>query len=304
MRLGQFGLGFSMIVASTICAIPARAQQASAASPREQLAHYVADLRKNPSDDALRERIIKLGLTLDPKPAVPDDAVIAAAKGKTIFTHAAKTGSKDDLKAAADAFAKASLLAPGVADYYFNQGAALEKVGQFDDAIRALNFYLMAAPNAADASEVRGRIEGIKYEKDSAAELSQQKAQAAQKSEQQFFLGLSGPWTRGGSSRFMLEVDVTSSSVKLASAAEFPEEYQGTISGREIEGTYTHTMDFHGQICGLGVVQLKGTFLGTISGDGQTISIEKSIPSQHGFVEVPSCRSLGEALKNETFQKQ
>ena len=140
--------------------------QAVPPSPREHLNQYVADLQKNPSDDALREKIIKLALTLDPKPAIPDEAVVAAAKAKTIFANAT---APDDMKAAAAAFSEASQRAPWVPDYYFNEGLALEKAGQFDDAIRALNFYLLAAPNSSDASDVRGRIEGIRYAKEKAA---------------------------------------------------------------------------------------------------------------------------------------
>jgi cytochrome c6 len=144
----------------------ANAQESAAPSSREQLSQYVAQLQKNPSDDDLRGKIIKLALTLDPKPAIPDDAAVAAAKGKTIFTNAS---SPDDLKAAAAAYADASNLAPWVPDYYYNEGLALEKAGQFDDAITALNVYLMAAPDASDTNDVRGRIEGIKYEKEKAA---------------------------------------------------------------------------------------------------------------------------------------
>lgn len=157
-------VGVVLIVVAAFCVTSAAAQAGQPQQgPRGQLAQYVAELRKSPSD-ALREKTIKLALTLDPKPAIPEDAVVAAAKGKTIFEHAAETGSKDDLKAAAGAFANASALAPWVPDYYFNQGSALEKGGQLDDAVRAFNFYLMAAPNAPDASDVRGRIQGILYD--------------------------------------------------------------------------------------------------------------------------------------------
>jgi ankyrin repeat protein len=127
---------------------------------------YCSDAQRNPDDSDLRQQIIKLALTLDPKPTVPDAAAVAAAKGKTIFTNAS---SPDDLKAAAAAYADASVLAPWVADYYYNEGLALETAKQYDDAIHVLNFYLIAAPSASDANDVRGRIEGIKYEKEKAA---------------------------------------------------------------------------------------------------------------------------------------
>lgn len=149
--------------ATSLC--PAQSDQ----SPREQLQQYVTQLQANPSDDALRTKIIQLALTLDPKPAVPDQAAIDAAKGKTIFASAT---TPDDMKAAAAAFAQASNEAPWVPDYYYNEGSALEKAKQYDNAIHALKFYLVAAPNASDANEVRGRIEAIKYQKEKATQQS------------------------------------------------------------------------------------------------------------------------------------
>jgi hypothetical protein len=52
---------------------PIQSAQSQSQSPREQLAGYVADLQKNPSDDALPEKVIKLALTLDTKPPVPPE---------------------------------------------------------------------------------------------------------------------------------------------------------------------------------------------------------------------------------------
>ena len=82
-------------------------------------------------------------------------------------------------------------------DYYFNEGAALEKANQYEDAVRALNFYLMAAPSATDAGEVRGRIEGIKFEQQKATQqqalASIQAREAAQRKATMF----AGRWYSG-----------------------------------------------------------------------------------------------------------
>lgn len=166
-----------MIVASAICAIPVRAQQASAASPREQLTQYVADLQKNPSDDALREKIIKLAVTLDPKPATPPEVDELAGRGKYILDHAT---SPADFSAAAEAFAKASLLAPWVPDYYFDQASMLEKSRRYQEAVKDYQFYLMTAPDAQDAKAVREKVGGLKYEIE-----QQEKADAAAQAQRQ-----------------------------------------------------------------------------------------------------------------------
>lgn len=176
------------------------AQQSQATtSPRERLQQYVTQLQASPSDDALRTKIIQLALSLDPRPAVPQDAAIDAAKGKTIFASAT---TPDDMKAAAAAFAQASNEAPWVPDYYYNEGLALEKAKQYDGAISALNFYLLAAPNAADAADVRGKIEGIRYDEQKLA--ADQQADMEHRAER--FVGRWGDNT----GRFVLEIRLNS----------------------------------------------------------------------------------------------
>ncbi len=189
-----------------LCTFYSVAQQPANLSPREQLQQYVTQLQASPSDDALRTKIIQLALTLDPKPAVPEEAAVADGKAKTIFSHAT---SPDDLKAAAAAFAQASLLAPWVPDYYFNEGAALEKAGQFDDAIRAFSFYLLAAPNASDAGEVKGKIEGIKFEEQKSAQQKAEQAARAQEIARENARKFAGRWHWLGSGRPFSDVALT-----------------------------------------------------------------------------------------------
>ena len=60
---------------------PCVAQVSDAKSPN-QLKHYIAELQKSPDDQALREKIIKLALTLNPKPEIPEAAERSNARGK------------------------------------------------------------------------------------------------------------------------------------------------------------------------------------------------------------------------------
>jgi hypothetical protein len=48
----------------------------------------VGDLQKNSGDDALREKIIKLALTLNPKPVTPDDAITHEGAAEYAFKNA------------------------------------------------------------------------------------------------------------------------------------------------------------------------------------------------------------------------
>ncbi len=178
-------------------AVAQHSARSSHVSLRAQLAQLVTQLQSDPSDDALREQIIQLALKLHPKPAVPAEAIEAAAKGKVIFDSITTPA---DAKAAATAYAQASLLAPWVPQFYYNQGVALEKAGQFDDAVHALNLYLTAAPNASDADAVRGRIDAIGYEKQKEAQATQRAAQQQMEAAQaKFAQEFGGKWCGTGS---------------------------------------------------------------------------------------------------------
>jgi tetratricopeptide (TPR) repeat protein len=153
--------------------------QINVSGSSDELQHLTTQLQQSPGDQALREKIIKLAFALTPKPAPPaavDEQVGAAAYA---FKNAT---SESDLVAAAQLYAKAALLAPWVPDYYFNEGVTLEKAKRFDAAIAAFNWYLVAAPNAQDAKDVRERIGGLKFASQKAAEALA--AQAAQQAEQ------------------------------------------------------------------------------------------------------------------------
>src|SRR6266567_7745754 len=96
----------------------------------------VADLQKTPGDDALREKIIKLVLTLNPKPALPDDAIAHEGAAEYAFKNAKANSDYSD---AAKEYEKALLAAPWVAADYFNCAVAHEKAGENKDAIRNFN---------------------------------------------------------------------------------------------------------------------------------------------------------------------
>lgn len=135
--------------------------QSPAPAPREQLQQYVTQLQANPSDDALRTKIIHLALTLDPKPADPPDIAETIGAAWYAFKNAKST---TDLQNSAELYAKAALEAPWRADFYFNEGVALEKAKRLGDALKAYQFYLLAAPNATDGEAVREDIGALKYQ--------------------------------------------------------------------------------------------------------------------------------------------
>ena len=86
---------------------------ADAQSPGEQLAQMVAQLQKAPTNNALRERIIKLAQEVRPTPAIPEEAERRMARGEAAFESAKDVSGYDN---ATREFQAAANAAP----WYFN----------------------------------------------------------------------------------------------------------------------------------------------------------------------------------------
>ena len=163
------------------------ANAAVADSPREQLKQMVDQLQKSPSDNALREKIIRLALELKPAPAVPDAAVEFEGRGQFAFSHAK---SSDDFIAAAREYEKAVAAAPWVSGYYSDLCTIYEKAGKFEDAKRNCEFSLIGLADAARITDIKRRIAGLKYgmeQNSSTAVVEQDK-----KNEEEFIKKLDG----------------------------------------------------------------------------------------------------------------
>ncbi len=147
-------------------------------NPQSLLKQYISDLQKNPSDYALREKIIRHVQTMRPKPAVPDEALKYMDRGL-----AAIEGGKgeEDFRAASVEFTKAASLAPWLGDAYRNLAIAQDKSGQFDAALKNLRLYLLTSPSHADEAWAKSLINKVEYRKEKAAGASKQQATAEKK---------------------------------------------------------------------------------------------------------------------------
>ena len=143
-------------------AVPARAQTAN---PQDTLNQYLADLQKNPGDNALRGKIIALVQTMNPAPAIPEDAERHMVRGQAAFKAATNESS---FKEAIAEFKQASLIAPWLGNIYYNLGLVQDKAGEYSDAIASLNLYLLASPGASDAKSVKNLIYEVEYRRDKA----------------------------------------------------------------------------------------------------------------------------------------
>lgn len=151
----------------------ALAPHASAANTRASLAALTAALRTNPSDAALREKVIKLAATLAPAPAIPEQARRAMVKG-AVFQKEAK--DDDGYAKVEAAYRRATDLAPWWADAYYNLSIAQELRKDYLGAQSSLRFFLLAAP-PSEARDGQDRL----YRMEAKAELASDAAAEAAK---------------------------------------------------------------------------------------------------------------------------
>lgn len=147
-----------MIVVAALVFITAPALAAgkkTSAVSQETFDQYVDNLKKNPRDTALREKIIKLALTMKPAPTVPENAERNMARGTTFAQKAADMAG---YKKAIAEFEAAANSAPWLALAYYNLGVVQEQADLYAETIQSLKFYLMAAPDAKNAREVKNKI--------------------------------------------------------------------------------------------------------------------------------------------------
>jgi len=140
-------------------------------TPQQTFQQYVADLQGSPNDTALRGKIIALAQTMNPPPAIPEEArehyVMAAT-----FMESAKDAT--GFGRAVEQYKAALLVAPWWADAYGKLAIAQKAAAQFDDAIASLNLYLLTQP--ADARDAQDEIYKLKALKQAAADEAQRRA--------------------------------------------------------------------------------------------------------------------------------
>lgn len=156
---------------------------AQAQSPREQLTQMVEQLQNTPTDNALRERVIKLAQTVKPGPAVTEEVQRRMARGEAAFESAKDSSGYDN---ALREFQAAANAAPWFANAYFNLATAQEKAGKAKEAMESFRFYLLAAPEGKDVAEVKKRIYKLEYAAEQTA--AQATAEQANKNASKFLI--------------------------------------------------------------------------------------------------------------------
>lgn len=130
----------------------ALAASAHAQSPREQLSQMVEQLQKTPTDNALREKIIKLASSIKPVPAIHEEARRSFVRGNTAFSEAK---SQEDYARAVQRYEEALVIAPWWGDAYFNLAKALEQRQEYSRAIQTIKLFVLTGPAADEARKAQ-----------------------------------------------------------------------------------------------------------------------------------------------------
>lgn len=147
-----------------------------AQSPREQLQQLTAQLQQTPSDNALRERIIKLGAELKPAPAIPEEARRAFVRGNAAMSEA-KT--PEEYARAVQLYHEALSIAPWWGDPYFNLAKVRELRQEYDAAILGLRFFLLTGIAGNDARQAQDQIYVLEEKRDRRAKADEASAREA-----------------------------------------------------------------------------------------------------------------------------
>ena len=118
---------------------------------------------------------------MKPAPAMSEEAQKHLGRGQAAV-EIAKTS--EDFLLAISEFKKALRLAPWLANAYFNLAVVQEKAGQFNEAMQNYKLYLLAAPSASDAQDVKTRIYGLELKAERQQKESQEKTAGEEREKQ------------------------------------------------------------------------------------------------------------------------
>ena len=143
--------------------------QAQSTTPQQMLQQSVAELQRNPNDNALREKIIKLAQTMRPSPAITEEARRHYVMAKTLFEGAKKP---EDFSDSIAEFKSALLVAPWWPEANRDLGLALEAAQRFDEAIAYVSLYIASNPGDERVRAAQDEIYKIEARKQLAAKTS------------------------------------------------------------------------------------------------------------------------------------
>jgi tetratricopeptide (TPR) repeat protein len=255
-----------------------------AQSPQETLDQYISDLRKNPNNQELREKIIKFVHEMKPRPAIPKEAQKPLYKA-AILIKEAKDNSGFEM--AIRSYQEALSIAPWWPEAYYNLGKAQEAAGQYDAAARNLKLYLLTEPKTEDADQVEKFLYALEAKK----ELAQKQQSVERKHKDavgkaEMPPDYSGMWRKeAGDNYYQYYFRVSGHQISLFKFHQSPDRTKcawfhstGTMDGRRFEGKLNDASTLNSDCprkCG-DLINPAGDMTGEISEDGSRVEINYS----------------------------
>jgi hypothetical protein len=126
----------------------------------DQLSALVAQLQKTPTDNTLREKIIKLASSLNPAPTVPDEALKYEGRAQAAFKTA---NNAAEFLTAANEYRKAVAIAPWIGGYYSDLCTIYEKAGVYFAAKQNCQWAALGDTSAAGVADAKKRMAGLDF---------------------------------------------------------------------------------------------------------------------------------------------
>ena len=158
MKIFQLKITSKLVV--FIIAILALAANDLAQTQAEQLTQMVVRLKEAPTDNALREKIMKFAAAMKPAPVVSDTAI--EFEGRAQFAFKKAQNEAEFVNAAAE-YEKAVAAPPWVAGYYSDLCTIYEKAGRYTEAKQNCGYYLVSLTDPDQITDTKRRIAGLDY---------------------------------------------------------------------------------------------------------------------------------------------
>ncbi len=173
-----------MALCVTLLAMPFLTHAQESTNAAEQLKQYLAEFKGSPTNIPLREKIIRLVATMNPKPEIPEEARRHFVKANTLMKDAK---APSDYDAVMKEYNQAIILAPWWPDVIYNAAMAREAQGRYQSAIGGLKWFLLTKPSETEARAAQDRIYALeaKLEKAEKDKVEQQKRDQEASAEQQ-----------------------------------------------------------------------------------------------------------------------
>ncbi len=131
----------------------------------------LSELRLDPSNDVKRKKVVELAAGLSTLPPIPEQARQPFLQASALIKQ---SSSPQQLREPINLLRTAVLFAPWWGNAYYNLSRALELSGEYDEALKQLNYYLELKPSEAEARDARDKFSVIQKEKEASAQKTQQ----------------------------------------------------------------------------------------------------------------------------------